>query len=193
MSKFITRKLTITYSEYMLESLITSKTRIKLLLKFFLNPENRTYLRDLAEELGESTNGIRVELDRFTKAGLLEKSDNGRTKQYRANKLHPLFPEINSLVTKYTGIDRLVNNVLSKLGNLEAAYVVGDYAHGIDSGIIDLVVVGNIDKTYFNGLVEKAEDIIKRKIRVLVLSSGEVETLNGKLELSESIPVWISK
>jgi hypothetical protein len=47
----------------MLQALITSRTRIKLLLKFFLNSSNTSYLRDLAAEFGESTNAIRLELN----------------------------------------------------------------------------------------------------------------------------------
>ncbi len=174
----------------MLESLITSKTRIKLLLKFFLNPETETYLRGLAEELGESTNGVRVELDRFTVAGLLEKSDNGRTKLYKANRKHPLFPEINTIVKKYTGIDGLINGVLSKIGNLESAYVVGDYAGGKDTGIIDLVVVGDIDREYFQQLVDKAEGIIKRKIRYIVLNAEEYGNLKNTLGTGGTLVVW---
>jgi len=92
----------------MLDSLITSKTRIKLLLKFFLNSETKAYLRGLAEELGESTNAVRVELNRLTKAGLLEICVDGRTKLYQANTKHTLFPELHSLVRKYLGIDQLV-------------------------------------------------------------------------------------
>ncbi|PIO48027.1 MAG: transcriptional regulator, partial [[Chlorobium] sp. 445] len=64
----------------MLDSLVTSKTRIKLLLKFFLNQETRAYLRGLAEEFGESTNAVRVELNRLTEAGFLTTRDDGRTK-----------------------------------------------------------------------------------------------------------------
>ena len=56
----------------MLDSIITSKTRIKLLLKFFLNSETKSYLRNLEQEFGESTNGIRVELNRLEGAGLLK-------------------------------------------------------------------------------------------------------------------------
>jgi len=174
----------------MIESLITSKTRIKLLLKFFLNPETRSYLRGLADELGESTNGVRVELDRFSEAGLLEKSSNGKTKLYKANRSHPLFPEISSIVKKYTGIDELVNNVLAKIGNLDAAYVIGDYARGIDSGIIDVVLVGDVDKIYLQGLVEKAEDLIRRKIRLLYLTSDESHDLEGKYGIDKALPVW---
>ena len=109
----------------MLDSLITSQTRIKLLLKFFLNPESRSYLRELADEFGESTNSVRVELNRLTEAGLLCSADEGRTKVYRANTKHPLFPEIHSMVRKFTGIDQLIPQVLSKLGDIHSAYIVG--------------------------------------------------------------------
>ena len=122
----------------MLESLITSQTRIKLLLKFFLNPESKSYLRELADEFGESTNSVRLELNRLTQAGLLTSAENGRTKVYQANPNHPLFPEIQSMVRKFTGIDQLIPQVLSQLGEIHSAFVTGDYARGIDSGIIDL-------------------------------------------------------
>lgn len=55
----------------MIEALISSKTRIKLLLKFFLNSSNRAYLRGLEEEFGESTNAIRLELNKLEKAGMV--------------------------------------------------------------------------------------------------------------------------
>ena len=51
----------------MLDSIITSQTKIKLLLRFFLNPNNSGYLRQLANDFGESTNGIRVELNKLSK------------------------------------------------------------------------------------------------------------------------------
>ena len=174
----------------MLESLITSKTRIKLLLKFFLNPETEAYLRGLATEMGESTNGIRVELDRFTDAGFLEKRDNGKTKVYRANKAHSLFPEIQSIVRKYTGIDNLINGVLAKIGNLESAYVVGDYARGVDSGIIDVVIVGDVDRVYLQSLVEKAEGMIGRRMRYIILKEKENVKLKSTLCANGSLVVW---
>ena len=52
-----------------LDTLITSRTRVKLLMKFFLNSRTTSYLRDLENEFDESTNAIRVELNRFEKAG----------------------------------------------------------------------------------------------------------------------------
>lgn len=174
----------------MLESLITSKTRIKLMLKFFLNPQSKAYLRGLAQELGESTNGVRVELNRLTKAGLLAAERNGRTIVYRANTQHSLFSDLHNLVIKYTGIDQLVESIITHLGNVEYAFLTGDYARGIDSGIIDLVIVGDIDKGYLNFLTEKAETLIKRKIRCLVLTEEEFKLYKKKLDRESTYVVW---
>ncbi len=159
----------------MLESLITSKTRLKLLLKFFLNSNTRSYLRSLADEFNESTNSVRVELNRLSEAGLLETEPDGNTILYRANKNHPLFPEISTLVKKYIGIDHIIDHIVSKLGDLKLAMVTGDYAKGKDSGIIDLVLVGNINQLYLIELVKKAESLINRKIRYIILTDLEYE------------------
>jgi predicted transcriptional regulator len=174
----------------MLDSLITSKTRIKLLLKFFLNPESKSYLRELAEEFGESTNAVRLELNRLAEAGLLETSENGRTKVYQSNPKHPLFPDIQSMVRKFTGIDTLLEQVLSKLGKIDLAFITGDYARGIDSGIIDLVIIGKVDQTVLFKLIQKAEKLIRRKIRSLVLTQEDFENLHERLEFNQALLLW---
>ena len=63
----------------MLESIITSKTRLNLLIKFFINIANRSYLNLLANELGESTNSVRKELNNLTSAGYLKRQENKKT------------------------------------------------------------------------------------------------------------------
>ena len=175
----------------MLDSLITSKTRVKLLLKFFFNPDIQAYLRGLAEEFNESTNSVRVELNRLSEAGLLESKSVGRTKLYRANKKHPLFPELNSVVKKYLGIDQVVDEILDKLGDIGFAFITGDYAQGKDSGIIDLVIIGVVnDNEYLQYLIKKVEEGIKRKVRVLVLNNKEFEGLKDKLKIEKSLLIW---
>lgn len=159
----------------MLDALISSKTRIKLLLRLFLNPENTAYLRGLAEEFGESTNSVRVELNRFEKANMVTSASSGNKKMYRANTDHPLFGELQSILLKYIGIDRVIESVTERLGDLEKVYLAGDYALGRDSGVIDLVFVGDIDKVYLLRLVEKAESITGRKVRFLTYQSSEWE------------------
>lgn len=174
----------------MLDSLITSKTRIKLLMKFFLNPGTSAYLRGLADEFGESTNSVRVELNRLSEAGLLESADEGRTRVYRANEKHPLFPEVQRIVAKTVGLDKVVEQVVSRLGNVELAFVTGDYARGVDSGLIDLVLVGKIDKGYLQNLAEKLEKLIGRKLRTLVLRSDEYPKLRETFDRTPVLTVW---
>ena len=111
----------------MLDTLITSKTRVKLLLKFFLNGNSSSYLRNLENEFGESSNAIRIELNRFEDAGLLTSSLQGNRKYYQANQTHPLYKDINNIVFKYVGIDKIVENVIRKLGDLEKVFLCGDY------------------------------------------------------------------
>ena len=174
----------------MLSTLITSKTRINLLLKFFLNPGTKAYLRELAAEFGESTNAIRVELNRLSDAKLIQSTNLGRKVIYRANNKHNLFRDIQSVVRKYVGLDRLVEDVVNRLGSIDAAYVVGDYARGIDSGLIDVVLIGTVDSDTLEKFVIKTGDLIDRKIRPLVLNNEEFEKLRERLDIDHALPIW---
>lgn len=173
----------------MLESIITSKARIKLLTKFFLNPDVKAYLRELSSEFGGSTNAVRVELNRLVDAKLLLCEKDGRNKYYSANITHPLYPEIHSILRKMTGIDHL-HGLIDGLGEITAAYISGDYAKGTDSGIIDLVLIGQIDQQKSYDIISKAEKLIKRKIRTLNLSKEEFVTMNGKLNRDQMLLIW---
>jgi len=131
-----------------------------------------------------------VELNRLTEAGLLESSQKGRSINYRVNKKHTLFPDIQNIVKKYLGIDEIVESIIKELGNVEIALITGDYAQGIDSGLIDLVLVGDIDKAYLQQLVEKAEELIHRKIRTLVVDQEEFAKLRDKFEKEKTLLLW---
>jgi hypothetical protein len=161
-----------------------------MLLKFFSNKKNTAYLRSLATEFGESTNSIRVELNNLSDAGYLTSAENGRTIEYQANTKHPLYPELKSLTHKYLGLDKIAENVVQKLGKVYLAFLTGDYANGKDTGIIDLVVVGEIDRKKLRGLCLKAEKLIKRKIRTLVLTLEEFEGYKGTLEVERALWLW---
>lgn len=164
----------------MLDALITSKTRVRLLVKFFLNPTMKSYLRELASEFGESTNSVRLELNRLKDAGLLESSSKGNTILYQAKSSHPLFPDIRSIVNKITGIDSIIESVIENLGSVEKAFLIGDYAKGKSSGVIDVVLTGVIDKAYLQELVGKSEDLISRKIRVMLMTEEEFASFSKK-------------
>ena len=157
----------------MIETLISSKTRIKLLVKFFLNSSTTAYLRSLESQFGESTNAIRVELNRFEKAGMLRAFSKGNKKIFQANTDHPLYNEVHSIVMKYVGIDQVIENVIERLGDVQAVYLAGEFAQGIDSDIIDLILVGGLNQEYLLHLIHKAESMVNRRIRYLIYKDKE--------------------
>jgi hypothetical protein len=165
-----------------LEGLITSKTRIKMLLKFFTNSTATAYLRGMAEEFDESTNAIRHELNNLSKAGYIISNENGRTIEYRANVAHPLYNELKGLVHKYLGIDKIVENIIQKLGDLKCAYLIGDYAKGKDTGTIELLLVGDVNKEYLSKLVTKAKALIHRDIKTEQLTEEQFSKQEEKFK-----------
>jgi DNA-binding transcriptional ArsR family regulator len=150
----------------------------------------KAYLRQLADEFGESTNSVRIELNRLTEAGLLESYAEGNTIMYQAKTSYPLFPELKKIVSKITGIDQIIEEVIQRLGSLDKAYLVGDYAKGIDSGTIEVILVGEkVDEVYLQELTSKAEELINRKIKYLILN--QVELKKYKQQINDDLfVVW---
>ncbi|WP_215224728.1 helix-turn-helix domain-containing protein [Echinicola shivajiensis] len=155
----------------MLDSLITSKTRLRLLVKFFINADNHSHLRGLAEEFGESTNAIRKELNNLSEAGYLQKESEKNRISYSANTQHPLFGSLQDIIRKYLGLDTLVEEVLDRMGDVSKVVLTGDYANGLDTGTIDIVIQGNaMNEEYLDSLGNRIADLINRKVNFTVLA-----------------------
>ncbi|MCU0473995.1 MAG: nucleotidyltransferase domain-containing protein [Bacteroidales bacterium] len=178
----------------MINTLITSQTRIKLLKKFFLNSSTKAHLRGLESEFGESSNAIRIELNRFEKAGLLHSLRDGNKKVYQANRNHPLFGDIHNIIMKETGIDRVIEKVIHRIGKLMFVYLTGDFARGKDSPVIDLILVGeDIDREYLARKVVQAEELVGRKVSYVVLNQVEADNHLYKIKPADLFPLWNSE
>ena len=161
----------------MLDSLITSKTRLRLLVKFFINVANAGHLRGLATEFNESTNSIRKELNNLSEAGYLEKENVQNRVLYKANSKHPLFGSLQKIVRTYIGLDAITAQVLERMGQVEKIILTGDYANGIDSGTIMVTLVGkSLNEKYVHNLSVKIEELIDRKV-VFSLAENDVKGL----------------
>ena len=160
----------------LLGPLITSKTRLKLLLRFFVNQDLSGYLQGLSKELEENSNSIRVELNRLEEAGMLQTELDGRRKLYKVNKNHPLTSDITNILRKVTGIDSLVERVVDRIGeNLEQVWILGSLAQGINSDELEVLLIGqNLDQDYIKELMSKIERHIKKDISCKIASSEDV-------------------
>ena len=156
----------------MLGELITSKTRLRLLIKFFVSQANRGYLNGLATEMGESTNAIRKELNHLHNAGYLQKEKTNNKIQYKANTKHPMFSVLQKVILKHLGLEDAVEVVLERMGDVEQIILIGNYAKGIDSGTIEIIVVGqDLNTSYATNLEEKLEKLINRKVAFFLSAS----------------------
>ena len=156
----------------MLGELITSKTRLRLLIKFFVSQANRGYLNGLATEMGESTNAIRKELNHLHDAGYLQKEKSNNKIQYKANTGHPMFSVLQKVILKHLGLEDAVEIVLERMGDVEQIILIGNYAKGIDSGKIEIIIVGqDLNTSYVQNLEEKLEKLISRKVAFFLSAS----------------------
>ena len=161
----------------MLDELITSKTRLRLLIKFFVSQANRGYLNGLAAEMGESTNAIRKELNHLHDAGYLEKEKSNNKIEYRANINHPMFSGLQKIIFMHLGLEDAVEVVLERMGGVQQIILTGNYAKGIDSGKIEIIIVGqDLNTSYVQNLEEKLEKLISRKVAFFLSASHRLNT-----------------
>jgi len=172
------------------DGLITSKMRVRILMRLFLNPNQQAYIRELAEEMDASPSQVSDELKNLNATGLLHTEKNGRQVLYSANEDHPLYPELHSMVKKALGMDHILESIIERLGKLELAILIDDYAQGRDTGIIDLVLVGDINTANLSDLVAKAEKYIGRKIRTLVITRAEYRKLGDVIGKKPNLLLW---
>jgi predicted nucleotidyltransferase len=172
----------------MLQGLITSKTRIKLLTLFFTRPDERFYGRELERLLGEQPRSVHVELQRLEAAGLLTSQSEGRVKYYAANRACPIYPEVRSLILKTTGLGDTLREKLHSLGGVEQAFVFGSSAHGDEraGSDIDLMIVGEPDGGELSKVIAKIERGLGRPVNYLVFSRREIA---AKLRAKEGFAV----
>jgi len=153
----------------MLNKLITSKTRLRLLIKFFVNQANRGYLNGLASEFNESTNSIRKELNHLSNAGYLEKYRDNNKIGYKANIKHPMFEILQKVVFKHLGLEEIVEHVLAQMGKVKEIHLIGDYAKGLDTGSIEVLLIGDqLNTKYIFQLEQKIEKLIERKVQFII-------------------------
>lgn len=136
------------------------------------------FLRGLERDLGVSSNTVRTELKKLSEMQLIEEQeqqdgDNAKLKQYGANTKHPLFNLLRGIILQHVGLDKIVDSILNRLGNVDQVWLTGDLAEGKDSPFVDFVIVGDIEKAYLYQLIEKVELQINKKIRVGVYCVNE--------------------
>ncbi len=162
----------------MLGSLITSKTRLRMLIKFFVSAANNGYLNGLASEFNESTNSIRKELNNLSEAGYLLKSKKNNRVIYNANTSHPMFDILQKIVRQHLGLEEIVETVIKRIGDVDQIALAGEYAMGIDSGNIEIIINGSkVNNEYLKNIKSKIKKKIGREVTFILNQKLDTNTI----------------
>lgn len=161
----------------MLEKLFTSKTRVKLLTMFLLNPEIDMYVREIVRRTNENNNSVRRELRNLEEIGLLSSMKKGNLKYYTVNKKMPIFTELTNIILKTEGVGKMLIESLGTIGEIRAAFIYGSFAGGSagDKSDIDLFVIGCVNEDELIRNIQKLEMQISREINYVLFTNEEVK------------------
>lgn len=159
----------------MLESILSSRVRAKLLTAFLLSPGDRRHAWELAHSLDESYSAVWKELIRLERIGILASEQTSHAKVYEINRECPIIPELRSIVLKTTGVGSVIRNQLVQLGAVKAAFIYGSYASGEADSLsdLDLMVIGEVALQEFAGVILHLEKELNRPINYLLFSQDE--------------------
>ncbi len=159
----------------MLEALIPSRVRVKLLTLFLLNPECEFYIREIARMTGENTSGVRRELANLESFGLLIGRRRGNQQHFTVNRDFFLYGDLQQLVLKTEGAARVIRENLSSLQDIECMFIYGSFAKGTAGGgsDIDLFIVGDVSEEVLIPLVNASERMINREINYTLMHGSE--------------------
>lgn len=110
---------------------------------------------------------------------MTKKSDKNKI-FYRANTKHSLFKPLQNLIHTFLGIDEIVDHVLDKSGDIQSVSLIGDYAKGLDSGKIEVLILGeDLNQAYLLQLAAKVGVKLNKDIKLYFnLGPIEVHSIN---------------
>jgi len=149
----------------MLEQLLSSRTRVKLLKLFFLNPEQAYFVREMVRKTGEHLNSVRREIANLLAVGLLVAYDEEKKKFYQVNAEHGLYPELKALVFKAQVLQqRATLRDLQKLGRIRYLALTGFFT-GLDHTLTDVLIVANVNREKLRRLLKRFQDEFDRPLK----------------------------
>lgn len=159
----------------MLEDLITSKTRIKLLSILLSAPSEMYHVREYVRKSGEEINAVRRELMLLEKKGILRREARANRVYYYLNKAYPFYFDLIRIHAKMNGLggDIVKNRV--KLGKIKYAMLSGKFVLGIRDNPeeVDLLIVGTVVLPELTLLIRNEEAKKGAEINYTIMTEEE--------------------
>jgi len=160
----------------MLEKLLGSKVRAKVIGWLFTHPDERYYVRQLASLVNEDSTNVSRELSKLEALGVVAGQREGRQKHYQANCNLPIFDELRSIAVKTVGLVDVLSNALADYGSkITLAIVYGSVAQGTHTAKsdVDFIIVGDLDAVSLHRTIAEVETKLKRPVNYSLFSPEE--------------------
>ncbi len=158
-----------------LEDIIISRVRVKMLTLFLSTPGQIFHVRDIVRKLDEEINAVRRELSHMEKNGMVAKEQRANRLFYSFRKDYPLYFELLELVGKTSGLGWDIIKNKAKLGKLKFVMLSGRFLRGLEgeNGAVDLLVVGTVVLPELSQLVKLEEGRRKKELNYTVMTEEE--------------------
>ena len=158
----------------MLSEFLSSRTRAEILGLLFNGQGAEYYLRDIEKISGISISSIQKEVKNLLSLDLIKSRIDGNRIYYSANRIHPLYPDLVSIVEKTVGVIGLIGERLVD-EKIETAFIFGSVAKGKEKSQsdIDLVVVGSIGMRGLTKLLSGLQEKLNREINPHIFTAEE--------------------
>lgn len=160
----------------MLEDLIISRVRVKILTLFLSHPGMIFHVRDIVRKVGEEINAVRRELSHMEKAGMVAKEARANRLFYAFRRDYPLYFELLEIIGKTSGLGGDIIKNRPKLGKIKFAMISGRYLRGLpkrDHTEVDALVVGTVVLPELAQLVKGEEVRRERELNYTVMTDEE--------------------
>lgn len=160
----------------MLQSLFSSRVRVKVLTELFSHPDQSFYARSMAREISEHYNAVWQELNNLERIGLLISEYDANVKHYRLNSDFPIHDELKRIILKTSGLGQAIREGVRGLSTVEWAFIYGSVAAGEEDLLsdVDLMLVGELDLMALAEVIGRLEDQLGREINYMVLTRTEL-------------------
>jgi predicted nucleotidyltransferase len=158
------------------------QVRAEVLRLLFADAGRELHLRDLTRQSGLGLGTVQGELEKLSAADLVTSRRDGNRRYYRANADHPLFPDLQQVVLKTSGLREVLAEALRGVKGIEAAFVFGSLAAGAGKGAsdVDLFVIGDAGLRALAPVLRRATDSLGREINPVTMTAAEFRQRRGK-------------
>ena len=166
-----------------LADVLFGKGRGSVLALLYGHPDQSFFYRQITRQLeGVSDGTLQRELDILSQIGLIDRSTVGKQVFYRANRNHPVFPELRALVAKTVGAIQVLRSALAPLSHrIACAFIYGSMARNEEKAEsdIDLLIVGKVALEDVLARLSDVEASLGRAVNPTVYSVAEFKTKLG--------------